>query len=326
MKDNKRIEYIDLAKGFCIILVVLEHVARPLVGQDTSTSVFLNICGTFRMPLYFILSGIFFKDYSFKVFSIKKINNLLIPYLFMFVASNICDAALYYHDTGKISLIGGDYPKISSATWFLLCLFELNLLLWLSNRLVINKWLRLAFCLTLGICGSKVDIPYFLDVCLTSVPFFYIGTLLKPYIQGKKNAYYIERYWYVTLFVIFIIYCIYYPKGNVVPTNTIQTNIFLFYLYGVMGTIFILILSKKINYLPFFSYVGRYSIIVLCWHFALLYPLQYYLKNYIASSSVLILMLMCLIMFLMYYVIIPFVRRCLPYFFAQKNLIKLPNE
>ena len=67
MKNFKRIEYIDLAKGFCIMLVVLEHVARPLVDQDTSTAVCLNICGTFRMPLYFILSGIFFKDYSFKV-------------------------------------------------------------------------------------------------------------------------------------------------------------------------------------------------------------------------------------------------------------------
>ena len=326
MKNFKRIEYIDLAKGFCIMLVVLEHVARPLVDQDTSTAVCLNICGTFRMPLYFILSGVFFKDYSFKVFAIKKTNNLLIPYLFMFVASNICDAVLYYYETGEINLIGGNYPKISSATWFLLCLFELNLLLWLLNRLVINKWFRLVFCLALGICGSKVDIPYFLDVCLTSVPFFYIGTLLKPYIQGKKNAYYIERYWYVTLFVIFIIYCIYYPKGNVVPTNTIQTNIFLFYLYGVMGTIFILILSKKINYLPFFSYVGRYSIIVLCWHFALLYPLRYYLKNYITSSSVLIVILMSLIMLVMYYAIIPFVKKYLPYFFAQKNLIKLPNE
>ena len=31
-------------------------------------------------------------------------------------------------------------------------------------------------------------------------------------------------------------------------------------------------------------------------------------------------------MLVMYYAIIPFVKKYLPYFFAQKNLIKLPNE
>ena len=53
--SQKRIEFIDLAKGVCIILVVIGHCGAPI-----------NIPGfeIVRMPLYFILSGLFFKDYG----------------------------------------------------------------------------------------------------------------------------------------------------------------------------------------------------------------------------------------------------------------------
>lgn len=52
---KKRIDFIDTAKGVCIILVVLGHSGIPIdfVGMNSM-----------RMPLYFILSGLFFKDYG----------------------------------------------------------------------------------------------------------------------------------------------------------------------------------------------------------------------------------------------------------------------
>lgn len=53
--QKKRIEFIDLAKGVCILIVVLGH-----CGVDFSIPGFEMM----RMPLYFILSGLFFKDYG----------------------------------------------------------------------------------------------------------------------------------------------------------------------------------------------------------------------------------------------------------------------
>lgn len=74
MSDTKpRIEFIDLAKGLCIIIVIINHI-RPF-----------DIPGfqSMRMPLYYILSGLFFKDYGgFVSLLIKKMNKLLIPFLF----------------------------------------------------------------------------------------------------------------------------------------------------------------------------------------------------------------------------------------------------
>jgi fucose 4-O-acetylase-like acetyltransferase len=54
LSDHKRIEWIDLAKGICIFLVVANHIFYY-------NCVFLE---QLRMPLYFILSGLFFKDYG----------------------------------------------------------------------------------------------------------------------------------------------------------------------------------------------------------------------------------------------------------------------
>ena len=53
--SQKRIEFIDLAKGICIICIVLGHcgVAFSIPGISN-----------FVMPAFFILSGLFFKEYD----------------------------------------------------------------------------------------------------------------------------------------------------------------------------------------------------------------------------------------------------------------------
>jgi fucose 4-O-acetylase-like acetyltransferase len=61
--SKKRIEWIDLAKGICIFLVVANHIFYY-------NCVFLE---QLRMPLYFVLSGLFFKNYGgFCEFVLKK--------------------------------------------------------------------------------------------------------------------------------------------------------------------------------------------------------------------------------------------------------------
>lgn len=61
---GERIEFIDLAKGVCIILVVMFHVGIDIPHLDI-----------IRMPLYFIISGLFYKPYdSITSFCIKKTN------------------------------------------------------------------------------------------------------------------------------------------------------------------------------------------------------------------------------------------------------------
>lgn len=82
---KQRIQYVDLAKGFCIILVVLFHVLQHFRVQ----SEFVNVLSTFRIPLYFFLSGLFFKEYEgFLGFLLRKINKLFIPFCFFYITTS----------------------------------------------------------------------------------------------------------------------------------------------------------------------------------------------------------------------------------------------
>ena len=111
--DKKRIEYIDLAKGVCILLVVFAHIHPDLTRY--SWGVFFD---SFRMPLYFFLSGIFFKRYSgIQEFAIKKVNNLIIPLLFFYAFAYLYDAVswgiylLSESDTSTYDTRGGLFGK-----------------------------------------------------------------------------------------------------------------------------------------------------------------------------------------------------------------------
>ena len=71
-----RYEYIDIAKGIGILLVVWAHIL--LVGW---THRFIY---AFHMPLFFFISGYLFKSdkyNSFKDFFKKRFKRLIIPYL-----------------------------------------------------------------------------------------------------------------------------------------------------------------------------------------------------------------------------------------------------
>jgi fucose 4-O-acetylase-like acetyltransferase len=71
--DKKRVKYIDIIKGFTILWVVLFH-TRLNRYED------LWICVGYRMPLFFFLSGIFFRRRQLKEFLKKRINTILIPF------------------------------------------------------------------------------------------------------------------------------------------------------------------------------------------------------------------------------------------------------
>ena len=132
-----RIEYIDLAKGFCIILVVLFHcdIYFYHIGYEFNTMV----GNTFRMPLYYFLSGLFFKPYNgFFNFAIRKANKLLIPFFFFYFCTGVIVPFILQElnvDMGIKSVIGWhsfiDFynEKFTNIPlWFLLSLFETNII------------------------------------------------------------------------------------------------------------------------------------------------------------------------------------------------------
>src|SRR5512144_3032083 len=75
---KKRLEYIDIAKGIGILLVVMGHNDFSLVSPF-----FYKFIYAFHMPLFFFLSGMFFKaELPFLTVLRRRFDTLLKPYLF----------------------------------------------------------------------------------------------------------------------------------------------------------------------------------------------------------------------------------------------------
>jgi len=145
-EDRKgRIEFVDLAKGFCILLVVLHHFQFEL-------DITLPIDGTyliFFMPLFYLLSGMFFKTYSsWQIFLLRKVNTLLIPFLFFYLTTSVLLPNFAHFVLGALmersaaglglkSLYAFIWPEqyFNNPIWFIWSLFLLNLLFYFFYRI-----------------------------------------------------------------------------------------------------------------------------------------------------------------------------------------------
>lgn len=336
---GQRIQFIDLAKGVCIILVVMFHIFLFYEEEMPIPYFFM----AFRMPLYFCLSGMFFKSYGgFVRFMIHKTNKLLIPFTFFYLLTSVALPLCLFHLCGfsmehypnsgiKDSLMAFYsnelFPNIP--IWFLLCLFEMNILFFIFKELATRtkRYFHLtlfAVCMLTGALGiycsyHQINLYAYLDTACTAIPFFYFGYMLRQQTQLLYPNKYDK---YSILFVILSFIFIYKYSGHIdLRINELRdVSFYMLYPCGILGVISILLIAKRINHIPFISYIGRYSIIILVTHqlvyqaFNLLIP-QNLPKQIIVASNLLLTLLS-------YFLIIPFCKKYLPYVTAQKDLIK----
>lgn len=350
--ETKRIDFVDLAKGICILLVVISHIEKNYhIVTD-----FSNMAQCFRMPLYFILSGLFFKDYGgFKNLFVKKTNKLAIPFFFFFIVNILLFPfflhwlfpSLYQQPTVSAGYLFCFLVERSNlmpnAIWFLLCLFILNLMFYvlfiiskrITANLVSDKDSSSFFIATLvllsiilGCIGyylgiNHINIYMYIDSALTVVPFFCFGFACRKY----TNVLYPNRFdKYNYLFIIISFMIIYLLWGHLsYVENYYDISILCLYLTGIMGSLSILFIAKYIKKLPFVSYIGRYSIITLCTHGPIIYLLKavFQLTNIDISNTACMIISFFVIVVLEMTVVIPFAIKYLPYVTAQKDLINL---
>ena len=331
-----RVDFIDLAKGFCIILVVLSHVCGSTAWY------FLDVMNIFRMPLYFVLSGLFFKSYgSFFVFVKKKTNKLLIPFLsvYLFV---VLPSSFLIHRYGSVDNIydfffahfGRLYLGIDGAAWFLLCLFFMNLIFYLIYLIAKGKMFPM-FLMTIacGLTGYLLDcqhiyIALWIDSALTAMPFFMLGYFIRSKTDllnetlSKKHLQLSVLSLLMLLFAVWLdeiqgVHEIYYGS------NEYEVNAFSLYAGGAFGMLFVLLISKRVNSLPVVSYVGRYSIVVLLTHLLYLFLFRNILYQLgIQQENVWLNLLLSGIIILLEIPTISFCIKIFPYCFAQKDLWK----
>lgn len=335
---KQRIEFVDLAKGICIMLVVQIH-----VFGDSSYELFKDM-SVFRMPLYYFLSGIFFKTYGdFTFFIKKKVNRLLIPFIFFYICSilplhfvfdfylpkkEVTFGTFFFSDYGRL------YHHYNGAIWFLVSLFIANIYFYFIYSLVKGRFnymiIMAFFCGLIGFYMNKMNIyiPLWLDTSLTALPFFVLGYMFRQKTSLLSPEFSRSHFMYA-LCSLFLLVCVilfnYIKKTHLVDydTNTYNLSWMRLYIGGISGLLLVLLIAKKVNYLYIISYLGRYSIVVLCTHLVYLFIIRniFYQFN-IPQDNGYINTIVYIIIMLLSLPTIKFGIKYLPYFFAQKDMVR----
>ena len=337
---KQRIVWIDTAKGICILLVViyhsLIHTHADCLLRNTNVENFL--CA-FRMPLYFALSGIFFKTYcSFGNFIIRKVNKLIVPFLFFYIlGSIIMPLLLEYLSLNLFSeyslnelvtdCIYNHCRRVNGPLWFLPCLFVSNLLFYVIQKVSKNITYIVFGTILFGFIGvllsiNKIELPFCMSTSFTCVPFFCLGFVFNS--AGLLNRPILSRNQMLAFTIVSILLIYLFAEEAVFSENRYE-NPNTVYFFSIIGTLFILLLSKKMGEIRFISYVGRYSLIVLCTHLFFIRLFYHLFHNIINSVSILCL-LCSMFTILLCYLIIPFFLNHFPKFVAQKDLLCVKSK
>jgi fucose 4-O-acetylase-like acetyltransferase len=287
---SKRLEYIDIAKGIGILLVVLAHNDFALVSPF-----FYKLIYAFHMPLFFFVSGMFFKaELPFLTVVRRRFDTLLKPYLFTI--------ALIYLMTLSFTKVGFDIAtsRVIKAMyanghyidwvqlWFLPHLFALNifafLFYWLVKRsgLPWTKWVLLIVIQVVGvlflnafwpfdvsILGRQITLyglPLSIDLVLVSGFFFILGCEVNKNLSGEIFGHPLTLLGSLAGLLAMVIFLPQIIDFNTrlfesLPINTVE---------ALLGITFILAISKQIERIPLlstvFRYVGQASLVILIFH------------------------------------------------------------
>ena len=131
VKNKERTPLYDVAKGICIISVVLGH-----LGIATRFVYF------YHLPIFFFISGLFLnaEKYSFKAFLLKKIESLYIPYvIFSLLFAIIFDFQNMKNVKYVLRIFLFDSKAPFTGTfWFIPCLLINSTIAFITEKLTVK--------------------------------------------------------------------------------------------------------------------------------------------------------------------------------------------
>lgn len=272
---NKRIDWIDTARGISIFLVVLGHTVLP--------QPWLNYVFSFHMPLFFFLSGYLFNPQKYPTlsgFALKKTRSLLWPYLVFFIINFIYwvfyfNSKDYLVPIREIILSAGNLHAPFIPIWFLTCLFVLEIYFYILHK-KLKPWLLFIAVIISVIVGfylgkHQYNLFWGADIALMATAFYYIG------FQVKKSQFmtnFMSSKWLAPTALIFILINFFlagiynYQTAIIYRAYNIDWFFMVTAFTGIFGYFFISKYLKETIFakIGLWEFLGKNSLIILGLH------------------------------------------------------------
>ena len=308
----KRYQYLDVARGFGLLLVIISHscgLSRFLIN--------------YYIPLFFVVSGYIYKEgRSYKENIEHKAKRLLIPYfgysavlLAVYVlmgrtlaetkasAFGILYSRYCLYDTTVVKDNVYLFTVANGAMWYLTAFFVTSLLFYriaffaaslvyhlvidrcLSDRKFLIGTLIVLTAITMALADIPVLLPWSIDLACVGTIFMIAGTLL-------GRAQFFEKKWNIPLIAaVFVIYILTSCLDPGINMSIREYGIYgafsvpFFIIVGLTGSLLCIWFGKLIeNTAPgrFIAYVGKNTIFLLAFHIFALEVVERIASKFIA--------------------------------------------
>lgn len=298
MVDN-RIEWIDIAKGIGIILVIIGH---------TFCLGYIYPLYAFHMPLFFFLSGLLFRDKreGFLSFFKSKTTAIIRPwFVILLISLFVCLAIPQWRNEMTLDKVISDLYTANtnvfqnSSLWYLVCFYFVLLLFYFVNKIKINVIVLLLFVI-LAICLLWIKdlldltnipyhrLPFKIDSALIALFFFLLAYRQKERINKMLSNQYNQII--VVLFVVLTIsLCVLNGFSNINSLEFGRIRL-LYYPIAIMGIGVVVYISRCISVSgfiklrKFLSYYGKNSLLIFGFQ-SLLIRLYLLFFNYLEGTN-----------------------------------------
>lgn len=281
---NKRITYIDIAKGIGIILVIAGHLFR--YDSYINTVIF-----SFHMPLFFFLAGMVehHQNLKFSEYLKKAFRNCLLPWIMFYIIGFLCTLLIpkWYSNFNvnevaeHIYIMNMDNIHVGQI-WFLVSLFNVKILFWFFCRYIIkNKnvpftlfsLIAITIIQKLAVAIAEIYLPYHklplrIDCSLIGMVFYIIGFIYKEYKDEVSEQVHIFTF----LICLLLVAVSPYNKHINVANIYLGEDDYFFYIFAFSGIFMVLIISKYIERKSYhwlrdtLQYIGKMSLYVFAVH------------------------------------------------------------
>lgn len=326
---NSRYAWIDYAKGICIILVTFRHVQEGLHPAGTEYPYYaLKFADvfffSFRMPLFFIVSGIFLggtlRKKSVTEYISGRFRTLVWPLLLWGCIQ--VTLQLIFKDYVNVDRQPEDYlnllikPREIEQFWYLHTLFLTGSLyaimkVWGKFKMLHQVLLGIALFSITGYFryNNMYEHLFILDVFFYYI-FFAVGDYFGSIILDQKNFKVFSSNKTFFIFApLFIILELYFTKINLEhgvgsgyrqPDYYVQNQMpALFLIVGLIGGAFLIhcsFLLQKLNVLKFVRIVGYYSLHIYVIHLAVTAGTRIFFRHVLHYDNFFVLLITCTIL------------------------------
>lgn len=268
-------------KGLCILLIVAFHIDNAIFPDR------LNLMlQSFRIPLYYFLSGIFFKQYDGVFdFARRKVNNIIVPFIF-FMLTTCCLYGVLITQCKAEWLGEWDwwslldpflrrYYHYNTPLWFLISLFEVNIIYYLLQKLTKKRLIQYPIVIVLAYIAwryKKLPIffnPSYIDTALMAMPYFILGHEIKDLGLLPKSKKWDKWGLLALVPIAVVLYFTSHRIGLLVQCEPLHFH--LLYTVPFLAVTGIFWACKNIGRkVPVITFIGRYSLVVLGTHIFLI--------------------------------------------------------